>query len=159
MSNSTGPGLQSLTLPGDIAATILAHLRDWLPNEGCGLLAGRRDRDGHGRASRFFPGTNVLHSPTRYRMADPEVVNALRTNRELDLDLLAIVHSHPVTKPAPSATDRAELNYPGAALLIVSFRMPEPEWAAWALASGQAGSGQPDAVTIRQISLNRLVCL
>jgi len=46
-------------------------------------------------------------------------------------DLVAIYHSHPVSQPYPSPTDRAEAHYPDAAYVVVSLRASEPELEAW----------------------------
>jgi proteasome lid subunit RPN8/RPN11 len=130
-TNSNQPALQSLRISPAIWLQIRDHLREWLPNEGCGLLAGSISHDGVGIAIRFFPGFNVLHSPTRFRMADAEIIDAFRAMREGNLALIAIVHSHPRTAPRPSGTDLAELHYPEAAMLIVGFGAGEAEPAAW----------------------------
>src|SRR5690242_1967837 len=52
---------------------IVAHLRRALPNEGVGLLATDADADVR-RATRFFPGTNIDASPTRFTMEPREVL-------------------------------------------------------------------------------------
>jgi proteasome lid subunit RPN8/RPN11 len=115
--------------PGTLAA-IVGHLRSWLPNEGCGLLAsvvdGERDRAVH-----FFPGTNVDFSPVRFTMDPVEVLVAMKQMREKNWQLAAIVHSHPRTSPIPSQTDRQEWHYPEARLLIVSFAGDEPKIGCW----------------------------
>jgi proteasome lid subunit RPN8/RPN11 len=121
-----------LELDSGLLAAILQHLRDWLPNEGCGLLAsvaeGERDRAVH-----FFPGTNVDFSPVRYTMDPGEVLAAMKRMRQEHWDLAAIVHSHPRTRPAPSRTDRQEWFYPEARLVIVSFAGDGPEIGCWGL--------------------------
>lgn len=42
-------------------------------------------------------------------------------------ELIAIYHSHPVSQPYPSPTDRVEAYYPDAAYVLVSLRTPEAE--------------------------------
>ena len=117
--------------PG-MLATIVEHLRSWLPNEGCGLLAsvvdGERDRAVH-----FIPGTNVDFSPVRFTMDHREVIEARKQMRQENWQLAAIVHSHPRTEPMPSETDRREWYYPEARLLIVSFAGDEPDIGCWGL--------------------------
>ena len=131
--------------PGMLAA-IVGHLRSWLPNEGCGLLAsvvdGERDR-----AVRFFPGTNVDFSPVRFTMDHREVIAAMKQMRQEDWQLAAIVHSHPRTRPTPSETDRREWYYPEARLLIVSFAEGEPEIGCW------GREGDPEARAFRAAPL------
>ncbi|HET9659679.1 MAG TPA: M67 family metallopeptidase [Thermomicrobiales bacterium] len=121
-----------LEIDSGLLAAIHRHLRDWLPNEGCGLLASVRagERD---RAVHFFPGTNVDYSPVRYTMDPAEVIAAMKHMRQENWQLAAIVHSHPRTRPAPSRTDQQEWYYPEARLLIVSFAGDEPEIGCWAL--------------------------
>lgn len=94
---------------------MLAHVLRWLPEEACGLLAGRGDR-----AERLFLIPNELHSPVKFRMEPQAQLDALLRIDELGLDMLAIFHSHPNGPPAPSPTDLAEFAYPGAATLILA---------------------------------------
>lgn len=42
-------------------------------------------------------------------------------------ELVAIYHSHPVSQPYPSPTDRAEAQYPDAFYVLVSLRTRDPE--------------------------------
>ena len=121
-----------LILDDALRTTMLTHLRATLPQEGCGLLAtvpgGAGEPD---RAMRFFPGTNVDASPTRYTMDPVEVIAAFREMEGHGWRLGAIVHSHPRSPAAPSATDRREAHYPEALMLIVSFAIDPPALRAW----------------------------
>jgi len=45
--------------------------------------------------------------------------------------LLGIYHSHPVSQPYPSPTDRAEAHYTDAVYVLVSVRTAKPEVAAF----------------------------
>jgi proteasome lid subunit RPN8/RPN11 len=112
---------------------VIDHLRAALPAEGCGLLACAEDDHGDVTIRHIFPGTNALKSPTRYRMAATEVIDAFRVMREQGLRLAAIFHSHPATPPTLSDIDLREANYPDAAILIVSFAGSSTEAAAWRL--------------------------
>ncbi len=136
LDNTTHRGSDAIHIPAAIWDEVVQHLCRTLPNEGCGLLGGTRDAIGDWHVSKFYPGTNVLQSPTRYRMADAEVIRAMVAIRESGLELAAIVHSHPASPATLSRTDRNEANYPGAALIVVSFQTDTPEPSAW-MVSGQ----------------------
>ncbi len=51
-------------------------------------------------------------------------------------DLVAIYHSHPITQPYPSPTDRAEAHYPEAFYVLVSLRDESPELRAYRVREG-----------------------
>jgi [CysO sulfur-carrier protein]-S-L-cysteine hydrolase len=102
--------------------TILEHLREWLPHEGCGLIATTG-----ARAVKIYPGTNVQHSPVRYEMAPKEVFQALREIDDRGWRLGAIFHSHPSSEPYPSPTDRELMYDPDVLMMIVSFAETTPE--------------------------------
>ena len=110
---------------------IVAHLRNALPNEGCGLIAGRTDANGWFTAARFYPGENTDRSPTRFTMDGAQVVAAFRDMRNSGLELGAIVHSHPTSLAVPSPTDAREAFYPDALTVIVSFRSAVAEIRVW----------------------------
>jgi len=133
--------LAGLWLPTELTEAILTHLRAAQPQEGVGLLAVEQaPRRGsyssrrsflHLSATRFYPGTNIDASPTRYTMAPAEVVAAFNDIEEHGWRLGAIVHSHPTSPATPSATDLREAAYPDALMVIVSFLRPQPEIRAW----------------------------
>lgn len=94
---------------------MLDHILRCLPEEGCGLIGGKDNR-----ACTVVPVTNAAHSPVRFSMEPLELLAALNQFEEQGLDVIAIFHSHPAGPVGPSATDVAEFNYPGAAVLIWS---------------------------------------
>lgn len=141
--------ITTLVLTSGIHRQILDHLQSGLPNEGCGLLATvsfpmAADVD---CGVHFFPGTNVNASPTRYTMEPREVLDAHTAIRERGWQLGAIVHSHPQTAPAPSATDLREYFYPGTLLVIVGFGSGVPEMRAWRI-EGSPEAWQPVEVAL-----------
>lgn len=121
---------------------ILRHLLDAVPNEGVGLLAvdRRLDTDGTATARRFFPGTNIDASPTRYTMDPTEVLNAIRVIEREGWRLGAIVHSHPTSPATPSVTDFREAYYPHALLLIVTLATHPAEMRAWRIEREHGGT-------------------
>jgi len=112
---------------------VLAHLLAAAPLEAVGLLAVADDARGDAHATRFYPGTNVDASPTRYTMHPAAVLAALRDIEAHGWRLGAIVHSHPATPPVPSATDLREAQYPDALVIIVGLANTAAETRAWRL--------------------------
>lgn len=102
-----------MTLTPDQWAGICAHLTAQLPEEACGLLAGRA-----GRPDKVYTITNARHSSTHYEMEPAELLRALVEIDDNEWDLQAIFHSHPAGPPVPSPTDVAEAYYPDSAYLI-----------------------------------------
>jgi len=136
----TGIEIDELVIDQGLVDAIVRHCARALPNEGCGLLSGRQI-DAALVGGRFFPGTNVLASPSRFAMDPAEVVAAL-TAIDRDGDrLAAIVHSHPSTGAAPSRTDVLEAYYPEALLLIVPLADVAPRLRAW---RAEPGDGQAE---------------
>ena len=59
---------------------------------------------------------------TRYTIDPREQLRAFRDMETGGEELVAIYHSHPITQPYPSPTDRAEAHYPEAFYVLVSLR-------------------------------------
>lgn len=120
-----------LLIPHDLYQAMLEQARSELPNECCGLLAGRIDA-GVGLVARQFPLINSAASPSEYWSEPRSMLDAEKAMRAGELDLLAIYHSHPTSPPLPSRTD-LERNFYGDAVmhLIISLQNPQPELRAW----------------------------
>jgi [CysO sulfur-carrier protein]-S-L-cysteine hydrolase len=119
--------------------SMLDHIRDCLPEEACGLVGGRiQGETAHSEV--VIPIVNELHSPVRFRMEPNEQIQAFYVLEKMQLDLIAIFHSHPAGPPAPSATDLTEFAYPGTLTLIWSPRAETLEWQlrGFRIESGQA---------------------
>jgi proteasome lid subunit RPN8/RPN11 len=106
-----------------------------LPNECCGLLAGRifveEAAPAVGEVVRCYPLVNAAASPREY-LSDPKsLFAAVRDIRRQELEILAVYHSHPSSEPIPSRTD-LERNYsPEVANFIISLKEGEPEMRGW----------------------------
>jgi proteasome lid subunit RPN8/RPN11 len=83
------------------------------PREACGLIASQE-----GLPVEVIPVTNLLNSPTRFRMDPREQFEAFNLIEKRGWELLAIYHSHPNGPENPSATDLDEWYYPEAFALI-----------------------------------------
>src|SRR5262245_47460057 len=126
-----------LVVPSPIFESMLAHAREALPAECCGLLAGTV-ADGVGRVTLHLPLVNVLASPTEYESEPRSMLNAHKAMRQTGTDVLAVYHSHPASDPIASQKDR-ERNYSEQVVnLIVGMRGTEPAVRGWWLTSGGA---------------------
>jgi proteasome lid subunit RPN8/RPN11 len=125
-----------LLVPSQIYNEMVMQAQAELPNECCGLLAGRRpDIASAGehdwRVLKRFPLVNKAASPVEYFAQETSLIRADRAIRELGLDWMAVYHSHPVTEPVPSRKD-LERNYPGEVVhLIISLRTNVPVMKGW----------------------------
>ena len=79
---------------------MVAHAREDLPNECCGILAGR-----DGRVLKLYRMTNLAASPFRFDMDPGEIVKVDAEAGDNDWELLAIYHSHTRSEAYPSDTD------------------------------------------------------
>jgi proteasome lid subunit RPN8/RPN11 len=131
-----------LVLPRHVADALLAHARSELPNEACGLVAGRHEADGTGRATAFHPARNIEASPIRYNVHPEDLVRIVLAIDDAGEDLVAIFHSHTRSASVPSATDRRTAQYDRPYYLIASLAIPDapPESAlrAWRTMGGQS---------------------
>ena len=104
---------------------MVAHAKDDLPNECCGILAGPE-----GEVAKSFRMTNVEASPFRFSMDPGELVRVDGEAGDNGWELLAIYHSHTGSPAYPSDTDvriaggTAEL-WPDTRYVLVSLMDPE----------------------------------
>ena len=120
-----------LTLDPGLLDAVVSHLEGCLPEEGVGFLVGPT-----GRAARFVPAENSLHSRTEFAVAPQFLFNLFRDLRDRGEELVAICHSHPSGPAVPSASDIASNHYPESASFIVSFEGGEPEVRAFRTVDG-----------------------
>ena len=105
-----------MVIPAAVRDEIIAHAQAGLPNEACGILAGR-----DGRVERFFAALPDEPSPYYYRIAAPDQIRIMNEIDDAGLDLVGIYHSH-VSSPAyPSRTDAEQAFWPDAVYVIVSL--------------------------------------
>ncbi len=112
---------------------IVGHLRDELPNEGCGILAGK-----DGVVMKIYRIANVARSPTSFLMDPREQLDAMKEIRESGLEMVGIYHSHVASPAYPSERDVRMALYPDATYLIVSFQDRErPRARAFRIVGGE----------------------
>lgn len=127
-----------LRVPHSLVEEMLAQAVAELPNECCGLLAGTLEVSAEseaaplGRVVRRYPLVNAAANREREYLADPRsLFEAVRDMRGQGFDILAIYHSHPVSRPVPSRKDLAQDNYPGVIHFIISLETGEPRMRGW----------------------------
>jgi len=100
------------------AEEMFRHARAALPQECCGLVAGKE-----GRATSVYPLRNVAVNPAvAYEAAPEDIFAAQRSMRAKGELLLGIYHSHPRSAdPVPSETDVRLAYYPQAVYFIIGF--------------------------------------
>ena len=131
-----------ILIPAAVADEMLAHARAELPNEACGLLAGRLLPDEGAEALTYDPARNAEASPLRYSVHPDDLVRIVYAIDEAALDLVGIFHTHTRSPAIPSATDRRAAQYPRAfhvlATLADPTAPPERVLRAWRIHGGHA---------------------
>ncbi|HET9591527.1 MAG TPA: M67 family metallopeptidase [Solirubrobacterales bacterium] len=97
---------------------MVAHAREDLPNECCGMIGGR-----DGEAARVVRVENAAASPLRYEMDPQGQYDALKAIEDAGEELIAIYHSHTRSAAYPSQTDVNEaVMWPEQVYVIVSLQ-------------------------------------
>ena len=107
----------TLRLPRSYIDEMIAHAREDVPNEACGIIAGN---DGH--ATQLYRAVNAEASPYRYSVHPRDLLRIHNDVDEHDWSVLAIYHSHTHTDAYPSPTDvRLAVGWPDAYYVLVSL--------------------------------------
>lgn len=117
----------TLQLPKTMVDEMIAHATEDLPNECCGIIAGK-----DGVATRFYRTKNAEASPFRYNIDPRDILRIEREIDDNDWQVLVIYHSHVASDAYPSPTD-VRLSqwqgtdpptdlYPGAYYVLVSLK-------------------------------------
>ena len=110
---------------------MVAHAREDLPNECCGMIGGR-----DGVATSIVRVENAAASPLRYEMDPQGQFDALKKIEDGGEELVGIYHSHTRSAAYPSQTDVNEARmWPEQVYVIVSLENEEaPDVKAYDLA-------------------------
>lgn len=84
---------------------ILAHCKEGLPNESCGLIGGIKNGDKK-EVKKVYLLTNIDHSNEHFSMDPKEQFAAIKDMRANGLELLGNFHSHPESPSRPSEEDK-----------------------------------------------------
>jgi proteasome lid subunit RPN8/RPN11 len=134
-----------LVISHDQWAEMEEHVSSKAPEEACGLIAGERN---HARL--ILPITNILHDRYRFRMDPKEQLQAFLMAENEGCDIIAIYHSHPYGIAHPSATDNAELTFPGVIYLIWYQATNQWQCRAYLMQSGTGASEVPVIISSNQ---------
>lgn len=122
-----------IEIPADIRQAMISHAEQEVPNEACGLLAGRG-----GRVEHFYPMRNADNSPYTYRLDPTEQLQVFNELDDKGWELIGIFHSHTHTAAYPSETDRRQAFYPEAHYVLVSLAdRAKPDLRAFVITDGQ----------------------
>jgi proteasome lid subunit RPN8/RPN11 len=100
---------------------IVAHARENLPEEACGLIAGTRDGDSK-EIRKVYLLTNIDHTNEHFSIDPREQLEAVKDMRANDLALLGNWHSHPESPARPSEEDKRLAYDPTVSYLILSLQ-------------------------------------
>ncbi len=120
-----------IQIPRTILEEIVLQARAELPNEACGLLAGKGFE-----AQKRYALTNADASPEHFSFLPAEQFQVLRSARAEGLEILANYHSHPATPARPSEEDIKLAYDPNILYIIVSLASAEPVVKAFHLRQG-----------------------
>lgn len=113
-----------ITLRQEDLDAMIAHARECLPEEACGLVAGRKtgaDKE----IQKVYYLTNADHSKEHFSLEPKEQLAAVKDMRANGYEPLGNWHSHPESPARPSEEDK-RLAYDGAAsYLILSLMDPQ----------------------------------
>lgn len=114
-----------ITIRKEDYESIVAYAQKGLPNESCGLAAGREE-DGKRIIEKVYYLTNTDASPEHFSMDPREQFAAVKDMRANGLKPLGNWHSHPETPARPSIEDKRLAYDPEATYMILSLMESVP---------------------------------
>jgi proteasome lid subunit RPN8/RPN11 len=125
---------------------IAAHAKNGLPNEACGLLAGKEDGDVK-TVEKVYLLSNPDKSPEHFSIDPREQLAAVKDMRANGFVPLGNFHSHPAT-PARLSEEDIRLAYDSkASYLILSLADKHPELKAYGVADGKVSPQELEIFT------------
>jgi proteasome lid subunit RPN8/RPN11 len=109
-------------LPRAVCDAVVAHAREAVPDECCGILIGTHDE-----VVAAVRAANLSESSSRFLIDPQDHIRARREARAAALDIVGFYHSHPHSEAVPSATDLAEASYADHLCLIVGLAGDGPD--------------------------------
>ncbi len=116
---------------------IVKHAKAELPNEACGLIAGKTE-DNTAVIQKVYLLTNPDQSPEHFSIDPAEQLKAIKNMRASGLVPLGNFHSHPSSPSRPSQEDIRLAHDPKASYLILSLAGEAPVLKAFEIVDGVA---------------------
>ena len=150
MSEDDAPDV--VEIPRSLVDEMVAHAREDLPNEACGVVDAR-----DGAPVAVHRVTNVAASPYRFEMHGMEQMRLEMAREERGETLFAIYHSHVASRAYPSPTDvrmaffpPGEVDqapaYPETLYILISLAEDPPPVHAYHIREGGVIEEQPIAI-------------
>jgi proteasome lid subunit RPN8/RPN11 len=130
----------TLRLPRSEYLKLIAHCYDGLPDEACGLLAGRLQPGTlvpDGRIDVVYPTVNADASARTYSVDSRDLIRSLRAAEAQGLELVGVFHSHTHTDAWPSPTDVRQAMEPTWLYVIVSLKDGDPVLRSFRISDGK----------------------
>ena len=115
---------------------MIVHAREKLPNEACGLIAGREQGDDR-RIEKVYYLTNTDASNEHFSLDPKEQLQAVKDMRANGLQPLGNWHSHPESPSRPSEEDIALAYDSKANYMILSLMADNPVVNVFHIEAGQ----------------------
>lgn len=106
-----------ISLSKELFLQIVKHCKEELPDEACGIMAGKNDT-----VEKVFEMINADKSPENFIMDPAEQLKVMKELRNIGLEMAGIYHSHVASEAYPSARDIELAFYPEARYCIVTLK-------------------------------------
>jgi len=97
--------LQKIILTESQKQILSNHADNEIPNESCAILFGT-ENEGKIKVENLFLTKNIDQSPVNFTISAEQRLEADKMERESQLKIIGVFHSHPDSKAYPSDTDR-----------------------------------------------------
>jgi proteasome lid subunit RPN8/RPN11 len=114
---------------------IVAHAREGVPNEVCGLIAGRPETPD--AVELVYRCRNAKQSPVVYEVDSLDMLKADRDAESRGLQIVGVYHSHTHTEAYPSPTDVRQAPDPEWHYMLVSLQHDEPVGRSFRIVDGE----------------------
>ena len=113
-----------ITLKQNDLDAMIAHAKEHLPEEACGLIAGEKS-GGDKVIKKVYYLTNIDHSREHFSLDPKEQLTAIKDMRANGYEPLGNWHSHPESPSRPSEEDKRLAYDSSASYLILSLMEAE----------------------------------